>query len=195
MPKPRAAPVKRFRGKPPASVPAAEVKARLLKPDRKATPSEYRPDIMHQDDMPMPVRMLADSLMIDPRRPLLVHAKVAGMTLGEAKQAMRRPDVKMYVGDVLDSAGATVEASCRAIADALVASKIVATDKVIDAKSGQLSVQHRMAPDHEYRLRAAELSLKLRGLLAAGDRAEEPLTLSSLIMLVQQERERRGLVQ
>lgn len=188
-----ARPAKTFKGKPPAGVPAAEVKARRQEPDIVAPQAAYKSDIMYLPDMPLQVRLLADSVMSDPRKALLTHAKVAGMTLQEAKQAMHRPDVKMYVGDVLDSVGATVEASCLAIANALVAEKIVATDKVFDAATGKLTMQHRTAPDHEYRLRAAELSLKLRGLLAAGDRTEEPLTLSALIMMVQQERERRGL--
>ena len=196
MPRKRTGPPpKPFKGEPPPSVSAAEIQARVSEPEIVAPQAAYKADIMYLPDMPLQVRLLADSVMTDPRKALRTHAQTAGMTLREAKQAMHRPDVKLYVGDVLDSVGATVERSCQVIADAMVAERIVATEKVLDAKSGKVAVQHRTAPDHEYRLRAAELSLKLRGLLAGADRTEEPLTLSALIVMVQQERERRGLEQ
>ena len=137
---------------------------------------------MMPKSMPMQVKMLADHFVSDPKKGILAHARAVGMSLADARISISREDVRQYIGDALDNAGATVEASCRAIGDALSAEKLVQT------KDGNLNL-----PDHEYRLRAAALALKLRGLLQQNEKGEQPLTLAALIVAVQQERQRRAL--
>ena len=68
---------------------------------------------------------------------------------------------------------------------------IATTDTWKDKQTGEVSAVH--APDHEYRLRAAEMNLKLRGMLAENQKQDQPQTLAALIMAIQQGRVQRGL--
>ncbi|MDI6774040.1 MAG: hypothetical protein QME60_01395 [Verrucomicrobiota bacterium] len=140
--------------------------------------------------MPVHVKLLADNYMADPRKGLKTHADAAGLSLSEARRLLSRTDVREYVDECLDQAGATVEASCRAIAEALGAVRIVGTTADPDDAKKKIPIH---TPDHEYRLRAAEMNLKLRGLLQQSVKDESPMTLAQLVAAVHEERKRRAL--
>ena len=69
------------------------------------------------------------------------------------------PQVRGYLADALDKAGATIEASAKVIADAHVAEK-----KTYFQHEGQVT-DERSDIDHKVRLQASELNLKARGQL------------------------------
>lgn len=162
----------------------------VLEPDKIIGP-EPPPgnDPRYVPSMPLQVKLLVTNVLSDPTKSLSKQAAAVGMTFSEARNVLKRTDVTAYVEAMLDDAGATVEASCKAIAEALVAVRVLTLGK--DKKTGDLNAVH--VPDHEYRLRAAELNLKLRGMLAEGKKQDQPQTLAALIAAIQQERVRRGL--
>lgn len=179
-----------------------KVKPRVATPEPAPEVVPAEPDVRTDLDavksmalirtVPIEVKLLADNLMSNPRAGLKTHAEAVGMSVQEARRALRRTDVKAYIDECLTDAGASVEASCKAIGEAMAAVRIVGTMPDPNDHKAKIPIH---APDHEYRLRAAEMALKLRGLLQQNAQAEAPLTLPGLIMAIQQERQRRGLDQ
>ncbi len=85
----------------------------------------------------------------------------AGYKNGNALTGLkRRPEVRLVVSNILDKAGAKIERSARAIAEAHEAETV----KYFADKSGHV-VDERRSPDHTARLKAAELNAKWRGIM------------------------------
>lgn len=87
-------------------------------------------------------------------------AKETGLPDGAAVMAAARmPQIAHYLSSALDAAGAKLEDSCRAIAEAHQADDM----RVVSNGPAAGSSVESAGPDHSIRLKAAELNMKLRG--------------------------------
>ena len=89
-------------------------------------------------------------------------SKKSGFSVERIKAVMKIPQIRGYLSKYLDDAGATLEKSAAAIAEAH-----VARNMVVSSFKGDVQVVDA-GPDHQIRLKAAELNLKARGELREG---------------------------
>ena len=101
-------------------------------------------------------------LVSDGKLTLEEISKKSGFSIDRIKAVMQIPQIRGYLSKYLDDAGATLEASAKAIAEAH-----GARNMVVSNYKGEVQVVDA-GPDHQIRLKASELNLKARGELREG---------------------------
>lgn len=96
-----------------------------------------------------------------------------------ASYVFRDPRMRAKLQEALDRAGATLDASARAIAKA--------------HKADKTTHNGEMIPDHAIRLNAAELNLRSRGILGQNSDAESQAPILNISLLIQAGLKARGL--
>lgn len=103
--------------------------------------------------------------MLHPQMTLKTIAEKTGYSgEGSVCKALNAPAARLYMLNCLDEANATVKVSAEAIAEAHQAERV----EYFANKEGEV-VSERRDPDHHVRLKAAELNLKVRGVLHPPD--------------------------
>ena len=137
---------------------------------------------------PLDERAILDYQLEHPAAPAERVAKDLRTTPERVTAVVNSERGRDYMSSELDAAGATVAKACRALAEALDADHVrhyANYGKVVDTKRD---------PDHDTRLKAAESTLSLRGLLTeSGVPGSGESPLAALAKAILAERQRRGL--
>ncbi len=155
------------------------------------TPAPKTEMPLQEPDIPPPVDIKAQQIAhLATTKPDMTAGQLAHAT-GTSKQKVIRtladPVTIQTVSNYLDQAGASIEKAAQVIAEGMEAKKIKYFSnwgKITDS---------REEPDHEIRLKAVELNVKLRRLLDPDNGKKNGNTLHAMAAIIDDERKKRGL--
>ena len=102
-------------------------------------------------------QMAADLQLANPALNNAEIGEQIGLSESQVTKVFNQPQVKVYMASFLDKAGATLDISAKAIAEAH-----GAKDTKFFSFEGEVT-DEREVVDHQTRLKAAEMNLKIRG--------------------------------
>lgn len=135
---------------------------------------------------------LADAILTNPEKPLKKIAREVGLSPCQAHHALQKSDVRDAIAVRLERMGLTVDKCVTAVREALKATKTQSLS--ITSVGKEKNFEIRTDPDHQTRLKAAELGLRMHNFIGNLNKGTDGGTnINALVIAIQRERKRRGL--
>lgn len=158
---------------PPFNPPARKRKSHIPREPKQMTAQE---------------KQLADAVLTQPKKPIKKIAREHGLSLHKTNEILALPQVNEYLAAEMTKAGLNLQKGLVAIRDGLSANKTQ-----FFQKDGVVT-DEREVIDHTTRLHAAELDLRLHGLLQPQQiQPQQQVNIASIVIAIKNERAKRGL--